>query len=262
MEKTYIYLKHDWDTDFFIRHEQLSPDDRYCAYCEDYDILIAVCDNEAALSRTLKWLFIEGYDVLPSDEYDDFREKYCPPLLRQWDLQKLEDNPDEHLAMAEHLVELDRIFDMEGLEYKEIGGKINPYYYINSRDIRAYLRSLHYEFSSLEVAWLIWQSKDTSLDDRHRAWAKLIETMPDCPIEERFNTVAQESLHAFLKKLMDTEKRLLNLFEHSRDEAVYSFRYHEPGEKCWNDCETLFYDREHSASANPQCGHRLSCSVH
>lgn len=249
MSTTYIYQSHDWITDVFIRHERLSREDRYCSRCEDYDILIAVCDNEAELSRTLKWLFVEGYDILPSEEYEDVRDKYCPPLLRQWDLQKWEGNPDEYKAMADHLAELERSFDMEGLEYKEIGGKINPFYYINSRDIRAHLRSLNYEFSSLEVAWLIWQSKDTSLNDRHQAWRKLIETMPDCSIERRYNTVAQESLHAFLKKLIDTEQRLLNLFCHSRDEAVYSFRYHKPGEQYWEDCETLFYSREDSAWA-------------
>lgn len=250
MKTTYIYQKHDWNTNFYIQHERFSREDRYCSHCEDYDTLIGAYDNEAELSRKLKWLFIEGYDVLTADEHDAFWDKYCPPLMRQWELQKLEDTSDEYKAMAENLAELEHTFDMDGLEYKEIDGKINPFYYINSRDIRAHLRSLNYEFSSLEIAWLIWQSKDTSLGDRHRAWLKLIETMPDCSIEERLNTLPQESLHAFLKKLIDVEKRLLNLFEHSRDEAVYSFRYREPGERHWNECETLFYGRDCSAWVN------------
>ncbi len=241
MEKVYLYRKHDWNTDFFIRHERLSREERYCSHCEAYDTLIGVYDSEAELSRKLKWLFNEGFDVIPSGEYDEIRDKFCPPLLRQWDLQTLEGSPEEYQAMAEHLAGLERCFNMEGLEYKETGGRVNPYYYINSGDIRAHLRSLNYEFSALETAWLIWQSAETSLDDRHRAWRKLIETMPDCPIKERPGTVPQESLHAFLKKLMDTEKRLLDLFCRSGDEAVYSFRYHEPGARDWEECETLFY---------------------
>ena len=241
MEKVYLYQKHDWNTDFFIRHERLSREERYCSYCEAYDTLIGVYDTEAGLSRKLKWLFNEGFDVTPSEEYDEIRDKYCPPLLRQWDLQKLEGSPEEYNAMAGHLAGLERSFNMEGLEYKETGGRVNPYYYINSGDIRAHLRSLNYEFSALETAWLIWQSAETALDDRHRAWRKLIETMPDYPIKERLGTVLQESLHAFLKKQMDTEKRLLDLFCRSGDEAVYSFRYHEPGARDWEECETLFY---------------------
>lgn len=79
--------------------------------------------------------------------------------------------------------------------------------FINSKDIREHLRSIRYEFNSLETAWLIYQSHDATIDEKHKAWNELIETMPDCPIEKRLNTVAQDSLHAFLRLYMTLEER-------------------------------------------------------
>ena len=36
--------------------------------------------------------------------------------------------------------------------------------------------------------------------------------MPDCPIEKRLNTVAQDSLHAFLRQYMELEDKYRNEF--------------------------------------------------
>lgn len=84
--------------------------------------------------------------------------------------------------------------------------------FINSKDIREHLRSISYEFNSLETAWLIYQCHDATIDEKHKAWNELIETMPDCPIEKRLNTVAQDSLHAFLRQYIELEDRYLNEF--------------------------------------------------
>ena len=84
--------------------------------------------------------------------------------------------------------------------------------FINSKDIREHIRSIGYEFNSLEAAWLIYQCHDATIDEKHKAWNELIETMPDCPIEKRLNTVAQDSLHAFLRQYIELEDRYLNEF--------------------------------------------------
>lgn len=84
--------------------------------------------------------------------------------------------------------------------------------FINSKDIREHLRSISYEFNSLETAWLIYQCHDATIDEKHKAWNELIETMPDCPIEKRLNTVAQDSLHAFLRQYMTLEDKYMNEF--------------------------------------------------
>lgn len=84
--------------------------------------------------------------------------------------------------------------------------------FINSKDIREHLKKLDYEFSSLEAAWLIYQCREATLEEKHKAWRELIETMPDCSIPERMNTVAQDSLHGFLKKYMALEDKLVERF--------------------------------------------------
>ena len=84
--------------------------------------------------------------------------------------------------------------------------------FINSKDIRKHLGKIGYEFNSLEIAWLIYQCRNATIKEKHKAWNELIETMPDCRIEKRMNTVPQESLHGFLKKYMQLESRYLNEF--------------------------------------------------
>lgn len=119
--------------------------------------------------------------------------------------------------------------------------------FINSKDIREHLRSIGYEFNSLETAWLIYQCHDATIDEKHKAWNELIETMPDCPIEKRLNTVAQDSLHAFLRLYMTLEDKYMNEFCDERhadtfnDDKpfVYKFKYiYEDGTE--NGWDTVF----------------------
>lgn len=84
--------------------------------------------------------------------------------------------------------------------------------FINSKDIREYLKKIDYKFNSLEAAWLIYQCRNATICEKHRAWNELIESMPDCRIEERFNTAPQESLHTFLKQYMELEDRYIKEF--------------------------------------------------
>lgn len=104
--------------------------------------------------------------------------------------------------------------------------------FVNSKAIRNHLADIHYQFDSLEAAWLIYQCRDATIKEKHKAWTELIKTMPDCPIPERRNTVPQESLHAFLRKYMDLEDRCVREFyeDHHGDSygepkpCVYRFR--------------------------------------
>ena len=105
--------------------------------------------------------------------------------------------------------------------------------FINSGVMRKYLKDIGYKFSSLEAAWLIYQCRSASICEKHAAWKELIETMPDCEIAERFNTVPQKSLHVFLKKYIELEDRLIRAFcdeSHgiaggNDKKSVYRFEY-------------------------------------
>ena len=100
--------------------------------------------------------------------------------------------------------------------------------FINSRDIREYLRKTEYTFSTLEAAWLIEQCRDSSIAERHMAWEQLITEYPDCPVPERINTIQQDSLYCFLREYMAAEDRLLAAFLNPEG-AVYQavFHYHQ-----------------------------------
>ena len=95
--------------------------------------------------------------------------------------------------------------------------------FVNSKDIREHLRNIGYEFNSLEAAWLIYQFRDATIDEKHKAWNELIATMPDCPIEKRLNTVAQDSLHAFLRQYMELENKYLNEFYDEKHADTFDY---------------------------------------
>lgn len=119
--------------------------------------------------------------------------------------------------------------------------------FVNSKDIRKHFETIGYEFNSLETAWLIYQCRDATIDEKHKAWTELIETMPDCKIEKRMNTVPQESLHAFLKSYMELEKKYLNEFYDEKhadtfdDDKPFVFKFeyfYKDGSKY--DWDTIF----------------------
>ena len=97
--------------------------------------------------------------------------------------------------------------------------------FVNSKDIREHLQSIGYQFNALEASWLIWQSRNTTLEERHQAWERVIREYPDGLIEERMNTKPQPSLHGFLREYMEMENRYLEQFQNP-DGVVYQLHYH------------------------------------
>ena len=85
--------------------------------------------------------------------------------------------------------------------------------FVNSKDIREHLQSIGYQFNALEASWLIWQSRNTTLQECHQAWERVIREYPDGLIEERMNTKPQPSLHGFLREYMEMENRYLEQFQ-------------------------------------------------
>ena len=91
--------------------------------------------------------------------------------------------------------------------------------FVNSKDIREHLRKINYSFDPLEAAWLIYQCHDATVKEKHAAWKELIDSMPDCRIEERSDTLPFPSLHDFLREYMEIEDKWMADF---CGEGVYS----------------------------------------
>lgn len=133
--------------------------------------------------------------------------------------------------------------------------------FVNSKDIREHLGDIGYEFNSLEAAWLIYQCRDATIDEKHKAWDELIETMPDCPIEKRLNTVAQDSLHAFLRQYMELEDKYRNEFRDGKHADtfnndkpfVYKFKYiYKDGTEYEWDTVFSCLDALHESTVEPE----------
>ena len=96
------------------------------------------------------------------------------------------------------------------------------YRFLDSKDIRAHLQSLRYDFTLPEAAFLIWQCATAALSEKHAAWQELIQTMPDCRMERRRNMCEIQSMHGFLQEYIALEEKLLRDF-HRESDAVYFY---------------------------------------
>lgn len=112
--------------------------------------------------------------------------------------------------------------------------------FINSRDIADYLREIDYQFTAPEAAFIVYWSRDATLDERFDAWLEIAETMPDCSMEKRLNMKPIPSFRSFLNDYVDQKKReLVRFFEPSV--YVYSYSYYEDG---YEQDGNLFSDAE------------------
>lgn len=98
--------------------------------------------------------------------------------------------------------------------------------FINSEDVKKYVRESGYQLSSQEAAFVVWQSKNTPLEERFAAWEEIIETMPDSSFvgygNFNFETWQMEpapvySLHDFLRQYIQRQKELLDVFTKEGD---------------------------------------------
>ena len=86
---------------------------------------------------------------------------------------------------------------------------LDAYRYIDSKDIREYLRKLDYEFSDWDIAYFIWHCDSITMEERHQAWNMLIR---DCGDDELADSLIQH--------IRKDERLLDRLNDHG--EAVYT----------------------------------------
>lgn len=92
MTKTYVYMDHS-GMEFYLSDRERTAAEMYCSLCECSDELIGIYDDEEALRAKLVELFTAGLDLLPCDNYNEIKDKYCPLELREW--EKCEDDETE-----------------------------------------------------------------------------------------------------------------------------------------------------------------------
>lgn len=92
--------------------------------------------------------------------------------------------------------------------------------FINSNAIRNHLKKINYQFNTLEAAWLIYHSYNHSVYEKFNAYEQLMKEYPDCRVEERLHTPAQDSLFKYLENYINEYKNVIYEFE--APDAVYS----------------------------------------
>lgn len=121
---------------------------------------------------------------------------------------------------------------------------MDVYSLINSKDIAEYLREIHYEFNSLETAWLIWKNDYLTFDEKKEKWHEVIETMPDCEVSEREGWhTGWESLHQMLQEYMNLVDEIREDFEKAPEPGKYVYQnsYYDEIEQ-YNRAREVFPD--------------------
>lgn len=118
------------------------------------------------------------------------------------------------------------------------------YKYMNSKDIREHLRSINYQFNTLEAAYLIYFCYSLTLEEKHKAWQEIIDTMPDMAPKDHFDHFCweyfEDSIHACLKQHIKNECKILEEFSQVEKGAFY-IRMFDKNDKefnksCYSDC--------------------------
>ena len=117
------------------------------------------------------------------------------------------------------------------------------YQYVNSKDIRAHLEAIGYRFNALEAAWLVYECKNATMEEKHAAWREIIETMPDMEMGFKDYVEPIESLHGFLRDYTAMEQKWFQRFMTPKVTAVYEFEYYErKNDFQFNSCPFAEYD--------------------
>ena len=105
--------------------------------------------------------------------------------------------------------------------------------FLNSKDIAEHWKKIGFACTPVQAAYIIWQSHEKSLQEKHEAWKELMETTPDCPFAEgrrkehlkrHIPDALTDSLHAFLKAYMALEDKTLERFYREEANTAYGYR--------------------------------------
>lgn len=121
--------------------------------------------------------------------------------------------------------------------------------YLNSKDVADYWKKIGFEerCTPQQAAFIIWNSRKVSLDEKISAWERLIDESADCPLANERQCKNMDlpahltgSLHNFLGEYISLCKQLKEQFYASGDSAVYKFRTYYFGDSDWYEDRKIF----------------------
>ena len=97
---------------------------------------------------------------------------------------------------------------------------MNVYDLLNSRSIAEYWKEIGYVPDSVEAAWIVYSNRSLTFSQKLNLWREITDTMPDMEIKRRPNCPHFDSLHGFITRYIEINKRFLNWFYDNTD-CVY-----------------------------------------
>ena len=102
------------------------------------------------------------------------------------------------------------------------------YSYLNSKDVEEHCRSIGHKVNSLESCFIINDCYSISVQEKHRLFREIMETMPDSALSDRMtNDLGYSSFYAALKKTIEAEEHYLELLKHGGSNMVYTYKYRD-----------------------------------
>jgi hypothetical protein len=104
---------------------------------------------------------------------------------------------------------------------------MNVYQYLNSKDVAEHLEKIGFQFTSLEAARVIENCRHVNLSEKHDAFRRLTEEMPDeeITLPAECGWAAEETtLHTLLEKYIVAEEKMVQSFEKEEKGVHYEFR--------------------------------------
>lgn len=110
------------------------------------------------------------------------------------------------------------------------------YSFMNSKDIAEHLKAMDYQFTAYEMAYLVYQSKRATLEQKLTAYQDILSETPDCEPSYRLLDRTLDSTHELLTKYIDLTNRRLDSFP--------------KGDGYWYSIERSFYGFDSSDYAD------------
>ena len=104
------------------------------------------------------------------------------------------------------------------------------YKFLNSKDVKKHLQDIKYEFTPEQALYVILDSRNTSVKDKHDALKELAETYPDFIVEKRRSYITSQPLGQFAESYINLENEVLDKFFKEEGGCYYSARFLIDGE--------------------------------
>jgi hypothetical protein len=128
--------------------------------------------------------------------------------------------------------------------------------FVDSLTVREHLHSIAYKPDSLSLAYIIWQSKSKTLEEKRDAFAAMIETEADMPIPACEFYGEEPSLFEYLRRYNETQKRHIDSFLSNSDGGVYDYAiYYASPDNAWVRNRALYtsFDKARAAILAELC---------